>query len=174
MARKKDKAELLSLNRPQELVSLATIAAAMGVSPAAVRKFAAEDPKFPEPCVVFPGGTARYDADAVRVWLRNGGVNRANPANRGRMARPTVVYFIRCDAFVKIGYTQNVAARVAMLRTGTPHELEVLHTTPGGVEEEGRLHALFAEERVRPDGEWFRLSPRLLEYIAASKSQGGV
>jgi len=174
MGRKKDKTDILDVSGPPDLVSLATIAAAMGVYPSAAKKIAENDTRFPKPYVIIPGGGPRFDANAVRAWMRSFGTEYMNPSGRRRRQKPTVVYFIRCDVFVKIGFTQNVAARVAMLQTGTPHELEVLHTTPGGVDEEGRLHALFAEERVRPGGEWFRLGPRLLEYIAAIKSQGGV
>lgn len=173
MARKKTKEYMLNISGPVEMVSVESIAAALGVEPAAVRKFAKDDPRFPQPHVVLPGGAVRYDADAIRVWLRNSGTSHMNPAGPGRRVRPTFVYFIRCGEFVKIGYAADVAARLATLQTGTPHELEIMHVTPGGVAEEGRLHALFAEERVRPGGEWFRLSARVTDYIAATKSQGG-
>lgn len=69
-----------------------------------------------------------------------------------------VVYFIRFGDRVKIGFTTNLAGRLADL----PHD-EVLGTVPGAMADERRCHAAFAHLRVT--GEWFRAEPELLSFI---------
>ena len=87
-------------------------------------------------------------------WLAK---QTGNPLfERARVAIGSVVYFIRCGDFVKVGYATNVVRRVAELQTGNPHELELLGVIPGGASEERTLHALLAAEHHR--GEWFRIS----------------
>lgn len=79
------------------------------------------------------------------------------------------VYFIRCNDRVKIGYAKNVEARLADLQVGSPYDLEILGTVSGGHEEEGRLHTLFYQDRIR--GEWFRLSDAILAFIEENRGQ---
>jgi hypothetical protein len=75
------------------------------------------------------------------------------------------VYFIADGAgHVKIGYTVDVASRLNSLQTSTAFELRVLAVLKGGAETERQLHERFAEHRVR--GEWFRLVPEILDYVA--------
>ncbi|WP_301121065.1 GIY-YIG nuclease family protein [Mycolicibacterium fortuitum] len=86
------------------------------------------------------------------------------------------VYFIADGAgHVKIGYAVNVAARLAELQCGNVLPLKVLAILKGGCEAERALHERFAEHRVR--GEWFRLAPEILDYIASLpklKNKGAV
>ena len=78
------------------------------------------------------------------------------------------VYFVRCEAFIKIGVSDDVRARFRALLSASPYELIPLGYIPGdpdGVDElEERLHIRFALLRHR--GEWFRAEPDLLEFIA--------
>lgn len=75
------------------------------------------------------------------------------------------VYFVADGAgHVKIGHTLDVAARVRELQTCNAFELVVLSVLRGGSETEHALHQRFAEHRVR--GEWFRLAPEIVEFIA--------
>lgn len=79
-----------------------------------------------------------------------------------------MIYFIQADGTdrVKIGFTAgDPAKRLADLQTGCPHRLVILATASGSEQDEGRWHKDFATDRVQ--GEWFRLSPRLVAHIAA-------
>lgn len=76
-----------------------------------------------------------------------------------------VVYFITDGlGHVKIGYADNVEARLSGLQTANPHDLTVLATQPGSGAVERDLHARFKAHHVR--GEWFRLAPEIVEYIS--------
>jgi hypothetical protein len=54
---------------------------------------------------------------------------------------------------VKIGYTENLAARLAQLQTGSPFELYFHAVIDGGRDIEKAWHKRFAEKRTL--GEWF-------------------
>ena len=74
-----------------------------------------------------------------------------------------MIYFIRQNDYVKIGYTENINSRLAQLQTGTPYELSVALLIPGSLEDEGELHKAFIDDKVR--GEWFMLSDDMRDYI---------
>jgi hypothetical protein len=57
---------------------------------------------------------------------------------------------------VKIGHARNPLARLAKLRTGSAHPLQLIRLLEGGAAGERQLHAMFAAHRKR--GEWFALS----------------
>lgn len=82
------------------------------------------------------------------------------------------VYFLAVDDIVKIGFSKNVALRVAQLRSRggalmpegyDPKGAELLGTAPGGHELEARLHGHLSDHRVA--GEWFVMSPEVREAI---------
>lgn len=68
-----------------------------------------------------------------------------------------MIYLIRneTNGAIKVGYSANVEARLASLRTATPDVLTLLGTVEGGLEEERKLHQRFHRKRSR--GEWFDL-----------------
>jgi hypothetical protein len=74
-----------------------------------------------------------------------------------------MVYFIHDDVAtaIKIGYSTNVKQRLADLQTSSSTKLVLLGVMPGSMNDERRLHAKF--ERLH--GEWFRVTPELLEFI---------
>lgn len=76
-----------------------------------------------------------------------------------------VIYFAHDEASkaVKIGTTTNLDKRIYSLRTSCPRWLVCLGTVPGGVDEERKLHRLFAPARLR--GEWFHADEVLLKTI---------
>jgi hypothetical protein len=78
-----------------------------------------------------------------------------------------VVYFVRAgnSRTVKIGWTSDLASRVRTLQCANSGKLKVLATIPGDEGLEGRLHRHFAKSRIRPKGEWFRLTDDLRAYI---------
>jgi hypothetical protein len=82
------------------------------------------------------------------------------------------IYFIRCESFVKIGFTSGSAERrAATLATGNPFEVELLFDCHGTIAEEQSLHVDFRHLHVR--GEWFRADPELLDFIQEQKRLAG-
>lgn len=76
---------------------------------------------------------------------------------KGRKPKPTFVYLIRAGRSrfdpVKIGVAIDPRARLAVLQTGNPANLQLLHWFKGGVREERLLHELLMP--YRQSGEWF-------------------
>lgn len=62
------------------------------------------------------------------------------------------------EPLVKIGYTDNLHARLHTLRMANPGHLDVLGCWPGGTDLERRVHRAFAE--LRHHGEWFDFEDR--------------
>lgn len=85
----------------------------------------------------------------------------------GRTRDVTVIYFIRCEDFVKIGLAKDENKRLADMQVGNPFPLDLLFTEPGGFKHEAALHRRFAE--YRSAGEWFRIEGALAEYIAGQQ-----
>lgn len=87
-----------------------------------------------------------------------------------RPATTSSVYFIQTGVYdddpIKIGVAYSVATRLSQLQTGSPWELRLLGTIPGGVAEESALHKRFSHLHIR--GEWFEGASELLSFIAES------
>jgi hypothetical protein len=83
------------------------------------------------------------------------------------------VYFITAgdDAFVKIGFTGDMTARLQSFATGSPHEIKLLLRMEGPAALERELHKRFATDRVRKNGEWFRLSAEIKAFIESEKAR---
>jgi hypothetical protein len=77
-----------------------------------------------------------------------------------------MIYFIRSQEFVKIGYTDDLNVRLPQLQTGNPHSLELLLIHPGDIKVERELHSAFAEFHY--SNEWFTLSEEIKEFIETS------
>jgi hypothetical protein len=77
----------------------------------------------------------------------------------------SIVYFIQVvgNGPIKIGHAHDPLRRLKALQTSCPYELRIIATTPGGVEREVELHAMFSHLRTRL--EWFNPEPELLEWI---------
>jgi hypothetical protein len=91
-----------------------------------------------------------------RFWDRRRG------AARGGGTSGEVVYFIRGDDAIKIGYTTNLAARQRALETASAVPLELLASIQGDRSEETRQHRQWWHLHIR--GEWFRADEELLRY----------
>lgn len=87
---------------------------------------------------------------------------------------PNYVPPSRCDGFVyfvqagengpvKIGWSQDVARRMAELQTANANRLTLIGFLRGRMEREAATHALFAHLRL--EGEWFRDTPELRAFI---------
>lgn len=84
-----------------------------------------------------------------------------------------LVYFIRCEGFVKIGISSNPEKRLLDLQrsgngTLAPPRIdlttaEIVTTEPGGRAKESELHDMFAYLRIV--GEWFAEEDEITEYI---------
>jgi hypothetical protein len=117
-------------------------------------------------------------ADVFKFVAEQHAANRANPI--GAFLRPAVVametslaeatgssvYFARSGDRIKIGWSRQVATRLAQLQTGNAAPIELLGVVPGGRSAERELHSRFAADRV--SGEWFEASPELLAHITAA------
>lgn len=77
---------------------------------------------------------------------------------------PDLVYFLqRSDGPIKIGYTQALPQRIAMLETATG-PLDLVGLEHGTRQREQILHGMF--RAVRLYGEWFAPSRELVDYLS--------
>lgn len=75
------------------------------------------------------------------------------------------VYFARCEGGpVKIGFTINVAARLAALQTSSAAPICLLAQCEGDRKTEAFFHRLVAHHRLY--GEWFRPDPTVLHLVS--------
>jgi hypothetical protein len=100
-----------------------------------------------------------------RLWFEDPAVIAALPTNPLPPPPPAPprqghVYFIRFGQRVKIGFTTNWRRRLSAL----PYD-EILALMPGTMLDEKRCHAAFAH--LRDVGEWFRVAPDLLAFVAS-------
>lgn len=79
------------------------------------------------------------------------------------VSREAIVYFIRCNQFVKIGFTTRLKSRLDGLQSGNPYPLQVIGYVPGGPEVELSIHQALAKNRNV--GERFRLSKSVRQMI---------
>ena len=112
---------------------------------------------------------AKHGVSPGRSWLRSkfnapGGGHANTPKGRRERA---LVYFIQDRKRVKIGYSYNPEARMAIFTTHTT--LKLLATEPGGRTREAELHKKFAHLRIPQRREWFYLKQEILDYIAGLK-----
>jgi hypothetical protein len=83
---------------------------------------------------------------------------------------PTI-YFIEAVGFsrIKIGYSTNVDTRRLSLAAQSPAELRIVHTFPGKLQDESRLHRIFRKFRVH--GEWFSYGPEIAGFIEKARAR---
>lgn len=81
-----------------------------------------------------------------------------------------IVYFIRCERFIKIGITNNLEKRMAALQGSNPFPLKLLHWMRYYSSLEEMLFQEFDDFRVRPNNEWFRDSDKIREFIRQSEA----
>lgn len=64
-----------------------------------------------------------------------------------------MIYFIKCEGFVKIGYSDNINKRLAKFRCENPFELTLINQMVGDRSIELDLHYYFKDYHHR--GDWF-------------------
>lgn len=120
------------------------------------------------------GATCNIVAEPVRIRAAAAG------AGPGRGADVLgAVYFVRAgdSNAVKIGWSTDVARRIAELQTANAAPLHLLATMAGTMVTERSLHSRFAHARTREDGgEWFdlRAAPDLLVTINTLRGLAGL
>lgn len=79
-----------------------------------------------------------------------------------------MIYYIESPStgLIKIGTSQNIPKRMKQLEPGA----RLLATEPGSFKEEKSIHARFCADRDQV-GEWFRPSPKLMDYIRSLPSE---
>jgi hypothetical protein len=74
-----------------------------------------------------------------------------------------MIYFVKQEDYVKIGYASNPAKRISSLQVNIPVKLVVLLIIDGGIKDEQLLHKKFLNNAKR--GEWFYISPEIEKFI---------
>lgn len=96
----------------------------------------------------------REEADAwVRSFHVHAAAHKASLFKRTNEAAASYVYAIRAGQRVKIGVAKHPHRRLAAMQIGSPVDLELLATLPGGFELEAAIHD--ALQPYHSHGEWF-------------------
>ena len=74
-----------------------------------------------------------------------------------------MIYFLKANDRVKVGYSHDPSNRVPSIQTSSPYELEVLLVIDGTRDEERQLHAQFASLRL--SGEWFQFDELIKSFV---------
>ncbi len=77
-----------------------------------------------------------------------------------------MVYFVKCEQYVKIGYTSNMKNRYKAYVTENPFPTQILHVIKGGLKIEKEIHVKMKDYLHR--GEWFHyniVTQRMIKQI---------
>lgn len=74
-----------------------------------------------------------------------------------------MLYLIKSNKFLKIGYTSNIDNRIKQYKTHNP-DIKILSIIEGTREDEKKLHELCKEWKY--DSEWFYYSPKIIELFS--------
>ena len=86
--------------------------------------------------------------------------------------RDGYVYFAKNGSLVKIGYSTMPAVRVKALPKIQGKSAKLIHWIKGELKDEKALHQKFAH--LRRDGEWFRYTNEIFNFIKESRNGQGV
>ena len=86
-----------------------------------------------------------------------------------RFQNKPCVYFVKSleTSRIKIGYTKNLKQRLSKMQTDSAETLKVVFAFESLPLDEKTLHAALSHDRHH--GEWFEVTPELLEYIEEQK-----
>jgi hypothetical protein len=107
------------------------------------------------------GKVTAIDPEVADPWILTKRASRSWAFNRA-----CAVYFLRCEATgeIKIGFSQDVAARILEIERKERRRTTLLATLPGDKTTELAMHATFAALRIG-ESEWFYPGVDLLEMI---------
>jgi len=74
-----------------------------------------------------------------------------------------MIYFLKANDKVKIGYADDPSKRILGIQTSSPFEIEVLLIIDGNYDKESELHKRF--QKYRTHGEWFDLEGPIQAFI---------
>lgn len=74
-----------------------------------------------------------------------------------------MIYFLKANDKVKIGYADDPSKRIPEIQTSNPFELEVFLIIDGNYDKESELHKRFQKHRT--SGEWFELEEPIQSFI---------
>ena len=80
-----------------------------------------------------------------------------------------MVYFLKANDRVKIGYSSNPTVRIEQIQASSPYDLEVLLIVDGDRDTERSLHRRFKD--CRRKGEWFEYECEVKDYIDISSNK---
>lgn len=105
-------------------------------------------------------------------WIQFTDAGIRNPcveAECSDMDKDGFVYFAKevGKDVVKIGFSKDPASRLKTLQTAHAGELKILHSFPGTISDERRIHEQFRDHRL--SGEWFALTTDIQEFIESMK-----
>jgi hypothetical protein len=82
-----------------------------------------------------------------------------------------MIYFARVipNGPIKIGFSISVETRIRTISTTSPFPIELIGDMEGTLEDETRLHSMFADYRL--NGEWFEPNGKLLDFIEANTTK---
>lgn len=107
----------------------------------------------------------------LRDQVSNTQAGRRRPT--AHFSREGSVYFLRCGALIKIGFSITMKKRISNLRQAAAQGIDVMGSMPGTADDERMIHHRF--QHLREKGEWFREAPELLSFIEQGRrSQFGV
>ena len=76
-----------------------------------------------------------------------------------------MIYFIKAQSNVKIGYAADPLKRLKELQTGNPYKLKLVATMPGCFKTESAIHEVY--KKYKRTGEWFKYDGALKWAIVA-------
>lgn len=85
--------------------------------------------------------------------------------------KPTFIYFLRCDGYLKVGFSSSPRMRLTSLQYANPYKLEFIKVTRGTEAGEKAIKALLAPYHLRY--EWYRLEPEVqaaIDQLPATKA----
>jgi hypothetical protein len=101
-------------------------------------------------------------SSAVEHGVHIAGVAGSRPAPPTKRD-PSIVYFIKCGPYLKVGATCDVAARLIDMKVGCPFDFELIGTIVGGIPREREIHRALDQWRHR--GEWFHHNDSVNAFI---------
>lgn len=114
----------------------------------------------------------------------NGQIGQESDKRRTKIGQQNIIYFIQANDYMKIGKTDNLDRRFKELQHAYPTIIKKIFYIDMNIEGGGgnrtvqektdfaekHLHVLFRHTRQK--GEWFKITPFMLDYIEYIKENG--